>query len=159
MLFTMLAASIAGVSQYFGPVAVRAENAVATGHVNSGVSGLRVRTQPDTQTGQIITVVDDSFTFDIYETVYTSDTYYWYKIGFDYNGSYTYGYISGEYTSKDNSYSEDMDFESYLNEQGFPDSYKDGLRQLHVHPEGRHRRRPGGQGPRPADDGRTGRRC
>ena len=50
MLFTMLAASIAGVSQYFGPVAVRAENAVATGHVNSGVSGLRVRTQPDTQT-------------------------------------------------------------------------------------------------------------
>ena len=132
MLFTMLAASIAGVSQYFGPVAVRAENAVATGHVNSGVSGLRVRTQPDTQTGQIITVVDDSFTFDIYETVYTSDTYYWYKIGFDYNGSYTYGYISGEYTSKDNSYSEDMDFESYLNEQGFPDSYKDGLRQLHA---------------------------
>ena len=132
MLFTMLAASIAGVSQYFGPVAVRAENAVATGYVNSGVSGLRVRTQPDTQTGQIITVVDDSFTFDIYETVYTSDTYYWYKIGFDYNGSYTYGYISGEYTSKDNSYSEDMDFESYLNEQGFPDSYKDGLRQLHA---------------------------
>lgn len=132
MLFTMLAASVAGVSQYFGPVAVRAENAVATGHVNSGVSGLRVRTQPDTQTGQIITVVDDSFTFDIYETVYTSDTYYWYKIGFDYNGSYTYGYISGEYTSKDNSYSEDIDFESYLNEQGFPDSYKDGLRQLHA---------------------------
>ena len=75
-----------------------------------------MRTQPDTQTGQIITVVDDSFTFDIYETVYTSDTYYWYKIGFDYNGSYTYGYISGEYTSKDNSYSEDMDFESYLND-------------------------------------------
>ena len=29
----------------------------------------------------------------------------------------------------------------------------DGLRQLYVHPKGRHRRRPGGQRPRRADDG------
>ena len=100
--------------------------------MNSGVSGLRVRTQPDTQTGQIITVVDDSFTFDIYETSIYKRYLLLVQIGFDYNGSYTYGYISGEYTSRDNSYSEDMDFESYLNEQGFPDSYKDGLRQLHA---------------------------
>lgn len=133
LLLIMLGFTAAGIGAYFAPVSVKAENAVATGHVNAGVSGLRVRTQPDTSTGDnIITVVDDSFTFDIYDTVYTSDTYYWYRIGFYLNGSYTYGYISGEFTTKDVSYSEDADFEAYLDEQGFPESYKDALRQLHA---------------------------
>lgn len=133
LLLLMLGFTAAGIGAYLAPVSVKGENVVATGHVNAGVSGLRVRTEPDTSTNDnVITVVDASFTFDIYDTVYTSDTYYWYKIGFYLNGSYTYGYISGEYTTKDVSYSEDADFEAYLDEQGFPESYKDALRQLHA---------------------------
>lgn len=48
----------------------------------------------------------------------------WYKIEY----GDTYGYISASYVSIIES---DAGFESYLNTQGFPESYKNGLRQLH----------------------------
>ncbi|MFQ7394938.1 MAG: hypothetical protein ACLRMX_07335, partial [Lachnospira eligens] len=39
------------------------------------------------------------------------------------------GYIT---VDKRSDYEPDADFEEYLDSQGFPDSYKDGLRQLHA---------------------------
>ncbi len=64
----------------------------------------------------------------------------WYKIEF--NGGT--GYVSSQYVEVTGSveaepdtpaYTEDMDFEAYLDEQGFPESYKDSLRSLHaIHP-------------------------
>ncbi len=101
--------------------------------MNADVTGLRIRTSTSTSdNSNIITVVNGGFGFDIYDKVYTSDTYYWYKIGFHYDGSYTYGYISGEFVHEIIVYEEEKDFEEYLDKQQFPESYKEGLRNLHA---------------------------
>ena len=53
----------------------------------------------------------------------------WYKIEFD-DG---YGYVSAEFIKL---IEDDTNFENYLTGQGFPESYKDGLRTIHEqHPE------------------------
>lgn len=57
----------------------------------------------------------------------------WYKIQFTGTGGVTNtGYVSSLYVRLPVSYTPDSDFEAYLNAQGFPESYKDGLRQLHA---------------------------
>lgn len=57
----------------------------------------------------------------------------WYKIQFaGPNGVTNTGYVSSLYVRIPVSYTPDSDFEAYLNSQGFPESYKDGLRQLHA---------------------------
>lgn len=54
----------------------------------------------------------------------------WYKIQFDYNSDKNLvGYVHSAYISK---ISDDQDFEAYLTEQGFPESYKSYLRVLHT---------------------------
>lgn len=56
----------------------------------------------------------------------------WYQIQYkESGGSVKSGYVSASYIRLPVSYSTDSDFESYLNRQGFPESYKNGLRQLH----------------------------
>jgi beta-N-acetylglucosaminidase len=115
------------------PVTAFAEDTV-TGTVDAGVTNLRIRSSTDTSnTSNVITKVNAGFKMDILDTVQTSDTYAWYYVGFYLDGTYTKGYVSSEYVTKDSSvsYSEDSDFEAYLDEQGFPESYKDALRQLH----------------------------
>ena len=59
----------------------------------------------------------------------------WYKIRFDYNGATYEGYMHGSYVTIDSTNEDidpDTDFEAYLNAQGFPETYKDSLRQLHA---------------------------
>ena len=59
----------------------------------------------------------------------------WYKIRFDYNGASYEGYMHGSYVTIDSTNEDidpDTDFEAYLNAQGFPETYKDSLRQLHA---------------------------
>ena len=109
----------------------KAEEAIGQGHVNYDVTDLRIRTSP--VSGSVITKVDGGFKFDIYEEVDTSSGL-WYGIGFYLNGDYYRGYVTSEYVTVDkrNDYKPDADFEEYLDSQGFPDSYKDGLRQLHA---------------------------
>ncbi len=109
----------------------KAEESIGQGHVNYDVTDLRIRTSP--VSGSVITKVDGGFKFDIYEEVDTSSGL-WYGIGFYLNGDYYRGYVTSEYVTVDkrNDYKPDADFEEYLDSQGFPDSYKDGLRQLHV---------------------------
>lgn len=105
--------------------------AATTGTVNG--TSVRVRTSTDTSsTANVITKLNSPAQVTILDTVNPTDAYAWYKIGFDYNGTYTEGYIAAEFVTVNSSYSEDSDFEAYLNDQGFPESYKDGLRQLHA---------------------------
>lgn len=109
----------------------KAEESIGQGHVNYDVTDLRIRTSP--VSGSVITKVDGGFKFDIYEEVDTSSGL-WYGIGFYLNGDYYRGYVTSEYVTVDkrNDYKPDADFEEYLDSQGLPDSYKDGLRQLHA---------------------------
>ncbi len=68
----------------------------------------------------------------------------WYKVTLVYNGTTYTGYVSSSYitvgtasstTSTTSTSSSDADFEAYLTEQGFPESYKVLLRTLHeAHP-------------------------
>ena len=55
----------------------------------------------------------------------------WYQIQYTgSNGQSGTGYVSSSYIRIPVSYSTDANFEAYLTSQGFPESYKDGLRQL-----------------------------
>ena len=63
-----------------------------------------------------------------------SDGSLWYQISFYYGGTTYTGYVHSEFVNLVNNveYVEDADFEAYLAAQGFPESYKDGLRNLHA---------------------------
>lgn len=65
-----------------------------------------------------------------------SDGAVWYKIKFNYskgNGVELTGFVHSAYINVDNIvYTTDKDFETYLTKQGFPESYKVKLRQLHA---------------------------
>ena len=75
--------------------------------------------------GDSVTVIDEAT---------ASDGSLWYKIKFNYNGQIELtGYMHSEYVDVDeNIYSSDADFEAYLELQGFPESYKVKLRNLHA---------------------------
>ena len=63
-----------------------------------------------------------------------SDGSLWYKISFSYDITTLIGYMHSDYIEiKDTiTYVPDEDFEKYLEEQKFPESYKDSLRALHA---------------------------
>lgn len=67
----------------------------------------------------------------ILEEVSGKDGNSWYKINFLKNSNYEVGYISKRYVRTDTNYTIDNNFERQLNEQGFPESYKVKLRQVH----------------------------
>lgn len=71
---------------------------------------------------------------EIINTVQATDGANWYQVKFYFEGANYTGYIFGELVNivKHVDYVEDMDFEKYLSDQGFPESYKDGLRDLHA---------------------------
>ena len=61
-----------------------------------------------------------------------SDGALWYQIRFTGSGGQVTGYASSAYIKFPVAYTSDADFEAYLNREGFPESYKPGLRQLHA---------------------------
>jgi beta-N-acetylglucosaminidase len=74
--------------------------------------------------GTLITVTNE---------VKGSDNRTWYQIRFTGTGGASMtGYVLGTYVRFPVSYSTDSSFEAQLSAQGFPESYKDGLRQLHA---------------------------
>lgn len=85
-------------------------------------SVLNVRSGPSTQYG-IVGKLKNGDTVTILETSGS-----WYKIS---AGSLT-GYVSAAYIHIHAQYDSDQDFEAYLTAQGFPESYKPALRQLHA---------------------------
>ena len=108
---------------------VRAET-VATGTVNvKDGSVLYVRSSPSTSAA-IVGKLSRDDVVTISETV-TSGGTKWYHVTKD---SIT-GYSSADYITLNATYESDADFEAYLTLQGFPETYKAGLREIHAqHP-------------------------
>lgn len=103
-------------------------------------SSLRVRSGAGT-TYATLGYLSDGTSVTIIGQSTAADGKVWYKI--NYNG--TEGYISSSYVEvtgevtvpdvQEPTYDEDMDFEEYLDAQGFPESYKASLREIHAaHP-------------------------
>lgn len=94
-------------------------------------TSLNVRSAPGTGNsvvaklyhGAAVTVIDEKN---------ASDGSKWFQIRFNNNGSEKTGYVAQSYIKFPVTYKNDADFEAYLNAQGFPESYKPGLRQLHA---------------------------
>ena len=111
----------------FGMVSYAADR---TASVNA--TNLNVRTGPGTSypsagklsKGTAVTVIGEQT---------AADGVLWYQIRFSGSGgAEATGYVSGSYIKFPTAISSDGDFESYMNSQGFPESYKPGLRELHA---------------------------
>ncbi len=71
----------------------------------------------------------------VYGEATASDGVLWYQIRFTTGTLSGEGYASSQYIKFPVAYSTDANFEAYLNDQRFPESYKDSLRTLHAeHP-------------------------
>lgn len=114
-----------------------------TNGVVSGATSLNIRSGPGTDyenitasdgsgitlpNGYSVTIlgeVDDEVEEDLI----------WYKVSFTYDGSIHEGYALSNYIKPRTTAVTSPDFEAYLDEQGFPESYKENLRILHTeHP-------------------------
>lgn len=103
-------------------------DSVSTGTVHVGDT-LRVRSEPSTSSS-VKGYLYNNDIVTIHETVTAGGTR-WYRITKDDLS----GYASADYITINATYETDEEFEAYLTAQGFPASYKDGLRQLHAqHP-------------------------
>ncbi len=130
MSFVILAASL-----YIGVFA--AEAIKYTGVVNISSGTLNVREKPDAGSADIGDFYKND-TVSIYsEKTKGTDGRYWYKVS--YNGGF--GYVCADYIKNvvayipPAQYEPDATFEENLTKQGFPESYKVLLRQLHAaHP-------------------------
>ena len=99
--------------------------AAEQGSVNT--DRLNVRSGPGTSYGKVATLGAGTKVTVNSETT-GNDGYKWYSISFT-GGS---GYARYDYITKNATYAgQSADFESYLNAQGFPESYKNALRGLH----------------------------
>lgn len=110
----------------FGDSGLLLEEAyAATGSVNT--DRLNVRSGPGTTYQKIGTLTANS-QITINSSVTGDDGYVWYQISY---GGGT-GYVRSDYVYVNQVYSaSDGDFEAYMTSQGFPESYKNGLRGLH----------------------------
>ncbi len=90
-------------------------------------SVVNVRTSPSTDAGKA-GALSSNTSITVTAEVQGSDGYTWYAI----TGGGISGYVRSDYVKFPTQYTGDADFESYLNQQGFPESYKNGLRQLHA---------------------------
>lgn len=130
--------TLAGVAAVFFAciVVLSAFVAVYAGNVRYGVVtgtevGLSVREGAGT-TYTRLGLIYDGTTVTITGEKKASDGVLWYAI--DYNGGT--GYVSSQYIRLINAPVDDKEFEAYLKEQGFPESYWDGLKLLHaMYPE------------------------
>ncbi|MBO5873092.1 MAG: SH3 domain-containing protein [Clostridia bacterium] len=110
-----------------------AEEPTHTGTVKEVTPYLNVRQSPEQNFNYVGKLYSgDSVT--IYGEAVAGGNYNWYKIGFG-NG---FGYVATNYiinVKEIPKYDYDADFETNLNNQGFPESYKTLLRKLHAsHP-------------------------
>ena len=121
-----------------------------SGHIKDGVTNVYFRDAPGgnpvTDHGSNI-MLNGGHKLTILNTSNSS----WYKVSLVYNKTTYTGYVSASYVTIDKTDSSDKnnttattessgkksdkDFESYMNDQGFPESYKASLRTLHTeHP-------------------------
>lgn len=95
-------------------------------------SSLNVRSGPGTGNVSIARLANGTAVTVIGEDT-ASDGVLWYKIRFTGSGgAQTTGYVSSHYVKlASQNIVSDSNFEAYMNQQGFPESYKQGLRELH----------------------------
>ena len=102
----------------------------STARVNA--TSLNVRSGPGT-TYSIAGKLTNGKTVTVLGQTTGSDGKTWSQIRFTgTGGAEITGYVLSTYLKNPTSYSHDGNFESYLTSQGFPESYKDGLRLLHA---------------------------
>ncbi len=89
-------------------------------------SNVNVRSGAGTDSS-IVTALGNNAQVTVMDQTTGSDGKVWYHISFS-GGS---GYVRSDFIRYQTSYSSDVNFESYLSQQGFPESYKPALRQLH----------------------------
>ena len=95
-------------------------------------STLNVRSGPGTN-HSIVTKLYNGTSVTVINETNGSDGKVWYQIRFSGGaGTETTGYARSDYIRFPATYTTDADFENYLSSQGFPESYKGGLRQLHA---------------------------
>lgn len=106
----------------------------ATGSATVNATTLNVRNTPGT-TGSVVKKLAYGAAVTVVSETKGSDGKTWYKIQFSSGSGTQEGYVRSDYIKFPVSYSYDSSFESYLNSQGFPESYKTSLRTLHTeHP-------------------------
>lgn len=115
--------SLADDRPIFGVIAQAAER---TGSVNA--TNLNVRSGPGTSY-QAVAKLSHGAPVTVIGEKAAADGTVWYQIRF--SGQQT-GYVSSQYVKFSSSVASDGDFENYMNVQGFPESYKPGLRELHA---------------------------
>ncbi len=109
-------------SRYFN---IRAY-AAWTGYVDA--DRMNVRSGPGTDYSAV-GVLSDNAQVTVLSETRGNDGYTWYQISY---GSGTTGYARSDYIEQEIVYSaSDSNFENWMNQQGFPESYKNGLRGLH----------------------------
>ncbi len=96
-------------------------------------NGVNFRSTPEILDNNIIGAISDNVSVELLEypdTTYKGSGYTWQKIS--YSGKT--GYVAVDYLDniRTVSISSDVDFETYLVEQGFPESYMQELRELHA---------------------------
>lgn len=111
--------------------------------VVSGATSLNIRSGPGTdyenitaRDGSAITL-PNGYNVTILDQIddEEEEDWIWYKISFTYDGGVHEGYALSNYIKPRTTAVTSPDFESYLEEQGFPESYKEDLRVLHTeHP-------------------------
>ncbi len=94
-------------------------------------TSVRVRSAPGTN-NTIITELAAGTNITAIGSEYASNGKLWYHIRFTLGGETVTGYMHSDYVQLIPEYKEDKDFEKHLTEQGFPESYKEKLRQLHT---------------------------
>lgn len=95
-------------------------------------SSLNVRSGPGT-TYSIVGTLSQGTAVTVIEEAKASDGVLWYQIRFSgAGGAETTGYARHDFIKFPVNYTTSSDFEAYLTAQGFPESYKPGLRQLHA---------------------------
>lgn len=106
----------------------------ATGSATVNATSLNVRSTASTA-GSVVKRLDYGTAVTVISESKGSDGKTWYRIRFSSGSGTQEGYVRADYIKFPVSYSYDSTFESYLNSQGFPESYKDSLRTLHTeHP-------------------------
>ena len=111
-----------------------------TGYIS--VSGANVRTGPSTADPVIIQVSNGQAVNVLASTIGGDTSSYgneWYKISFTVAGTDYLGYVVDNFvtlnplpTPTPIPYTPDADFEAFVTNEGFPESYKVGLRELHA---------------------------
>lgn len=113
----------------------------ATSAVVAGAAALNVRSGPGTEYDNITTnsgekiALPNGYSVTILDETRDSSGNIWYHISFTYEYTEKTGYALSNYIKERTSDTSNGDFEAYLDNQGFPDSYRDALRTLHAkHP-------------------------